>query len=119
MSKTIDFDAYRKEKKGEGIKIKAFGKTYELPPSPRMAIMEKLMELRQQSGGAETIPEEELVVMIRELIGEKESKELYKKGVTLEEMEWLLKQIWSVYGQKRAEGSDSKNPHSTSPKSGD
>lgn len=118
MSKTIDFDAYRSEKKQEPIVIKAFGKSYELPPSPRLSIMEKLIELRQKKGDEGAIPEEEIVEMTNALLGEKQAKDLSKKGITLEELEWLLLEIWKCYNPNKEEGKG-KNQSSTSSKSGD
>ena len=117
--KYIDFDQYRKEKKKEPLIIKAYGKEYELPPSPRLSIMEKLIELKNKDGKDANIPEEEMIAMIDALMGEEARKELSEKGMGIDELEWLLKNIWKKYKPGKKE-SGKKNPtSSTSEKTGD
>ena len=105
--KHINFDEYRAEKAKETIKITAFGNEYELPGSPKVAIIERLMELKKKSGKEAFIPEEQIIVMVKELIGEEDATQLIKEGITVEELEWLLKQIWSVYSP--GSGDETKN----------
>ena len=117
--KYIDFDEYRKEKENEPLIIKAYGKEYELPPSPRLSIMEKLIELKNKEGKNATVPEEEMIAMIDALMGADARKELSEKGVEIDGLEWLLKNIWKKYNAGKKE-SGTKNPtNSTSQKTGD
>lgn len=117
--KYIDFDEYRKEKKQEPLIIKAFGEEYELPPSPKLHIMEKLIELRNKKGNNAAIPEEELISMIDALMGEENRRELSQKGIEIEDLEWLLMQIWKRYHPERSGGNNSGGSKNlTSQKSG-
>jgi hypothetical protein len=120
MSKTIDFDAYRAERADEKIIIKALGEELELPPSPPLSTMEKLLALYKQSGSKATIPEEEVIIMLEALLGKKQYRKLSDGGLTVEEAEWLIKELWKQYNPQPKEQSDTKNTEaSTSRKNGD
>ncbi|MGM0437493.1 MAG: hypothetical protein ACQEQD_04405 [Bacillota bacterium] len=118
--KYIDFDAYREEKENDKLIIKAFDEELELPPSPRLSIMEKLLELRNKKGDEADIPEQEIFVMLENLLGKEQLRKLIDNGVTTEEAEWLLMQIWQQYNSTDDEEDGSKNEtNSTSQKNGD
>ncbi|MFP4647288.1 MAG: hypothetical protein ACLFN4_06680 [Candidatus Acetothermia bacterium] len=119
MAKTIDFDAYRQEKNEEPLIIIAFGNEYELPPSPKMSVMESIIGMKNEKGTGGTIPEEEMIWILDKLLGEDERKELFDQGMTVEELEWLILQMWEQYmGQDDDEGEDDQK-NSTSQKNGD
>ena len=95
--KYIDFDAYRREKKKEPIIVKCFGEELKMPASPRLAVMEELIELKNKIGSEGLISEEQTVFMIKALLGEEQAEKLSEKGITIDELEWLLTQIWQQY----------------------
>lgn len=116
--KLIDFDAYREEKKDDKLIIKAFGEKLELPPSPKLAIMEKLIAMRNQKGEDAEVPEQEIFIMLESLLGKKPLRKLIDGGITSDEAEWLLMQIWKQYNSPKED--DTKNvTSSTSQKNGD
>lgn len=118
MNKTIDFDGYREEQKEEKLTIKAYGEDIELPASPRLSIMEDLIDMKNKEGKEATVPEEEVINMLDALMGADVRKKLSKNGATIKEMEWLLMQIWQKYNT--GEQDDTKNQtNSTSQKTGD
>lgn len=119
--KYIDFDKYRQEKEEEALVIKAFDKELELPSSPRLSIMEKLIQLKNNQGRDAEVPENEIFVMLKNLLGEEELRELIDNGITTDEAEWLLLRIWEQYNaEPEADSSDTKNQtNSTSPKNGE
>jgi len=121
MSKTIDFDAYRAERADEKIIIKALGEELELPPSPPLSTMEKLLALYKQSGSKATIPEEEVITMLEALLGKKQYRKLSDGGLTVSEAEWLIQELWKQYNpQQEVKEDDTKNKvASTSQKNGD
>ena len=121
MNKTIDFDAYRAEKKDNNIIIKAFGEELELPPSPPLSTMEILLGLYKKTGTEATIPEEEVITMLEALLGKKQYRKLSDGGLTVSEAEWLIKQLWKQYNpQPEEDEGDTKNKvASTSQKNGD
>jgi len=115
----IDFDKYLEEKEDKPLIIKAFGKEYKLPSSPKLSIMEKLIELRNQKGKKSNIPEEEIIAMIDALMGKEARKELSKEGIEIDGLEWLLLQIWEKYNSGKKESGKKNPPNSTLQKTGD
>ena len=106
MSKTIDFDAYRQEKEKENITIKAFGEKLVLPPSPPLSTMEKVLSFYNKAGGQAEIPESEVIEMIKALLGTDKYRKLADNGMTVEEAEWLIVEIYKYYNPKK---DDTKN----------
>jgi hypothetical protein len=120
MSKTIDFDAYRAEKKDENITIKAFGEKLELPPSPPLSTMEVLLGLYKKAGSEATVPEEEVITMLEALLGKEQYRKLSDGGLTVSEAEWLIQELWKQYNPEPEVKGDTKNKvASTSQKNGD
>ena len=121
MSKTIDFDAYRAEKKDENITIKAFGEELELPPSPPLSTMEVLLGLYKKASSEATVPEEEVITMLEALLGKEQYRKLSDGGLTVSEAEWLIQELWKQYNpQQEVKEDDTKNKvASTSQKNGD
>ncbi len=104
--KYIDFDKYRKEKEDDKIIIKAFGEELELPPSPKLETMEKIIEMMNIEGADSEMPEQEVLNMLESLLGKEQLQTLKEKGITISEAEWLLTQLWQQYNQ---EEDDTKN----------
>lgn len=112
MSKIIDFDNYRKEQKSDNIIIKAFDEELEIPSSPTLATMEELLELKDSLSSEGVIPEESVVRMLKELLGKDVYQDLRDKGADIEDAEWLLTQIWTLYRgvqEEELDEDDTKN----------
>lgn len=118
MSKTIDFDAYRAERKKEGITIKAFGESVELMPSPPLSSVLDIIEMHEK-GDDQQLPAKSVKQNLRAMIGKEQFDKLIKKGMTVEEAEWLITELWNKYNGKD-EQDDTKNKQpSPSQKNGD
>jgi len=119
MTKTIDFDQFRKERKKEGITIKAFGEDIELLPSPPLSSVLNIIEM-QEEGGVEELPAKQVKKSLQAMIGEEQFDNLIEKGMTVEESEWLITELWNKYNGKDDEQDDTKNAqNSPSQKNGD
>jgi len=118
MSKTIDFDAYRAERKKEGIVIKAFGEDIELLPSPPLSSVLNIIEMQEK--GTESLPAKQVKNSLEAMIGKEQFDKLTEKGMTVEESEWLITELWNKYNGKDDEQDDTKNAQpSPSQKNGD
>mgnify|MGYP000409113409 CR=1 FL=1 len=115
--KYIDFDEYRAEKEKDKLIINAFEEELELPTSPKLAVMEKLIGMKNEKGKDADIPEKEIFEMLESLLGKEQLRRLIDNGITVDGAEWLLMQIWEQYTPSQED--DTKNKPSTSQKSGD
>ena len=116
--KYIDFDAYRKEKEDDKIIIKAFKKELKLPPSPKLSVIEKVLEMRNKKGDEHALNETEVFGVLENLLGKKQFRELVDKGITSDEAEWLMGKLWNVYNPSRKEDDTKNKVPSTSQKNG-
>jgi len=103
-----DFDAFWQEKQDEPIQFTAFGKTYDLPPSPPAAIILEMKKLRKDQGLDGVVAEEQLVMLMEQLLGEDAVQELVDAGMTIEQLEDLMEWIGRQYGFQRT-GDDTGN----------
>ena len=105
-----DFDAFWGEQKKEPIRFRAFGREYELPPSPKASLILSMQRLRKEKGDDATIGEDQLVVLLEHLIGKEEVDTLADEGLTLEQLEDLILWVGAQYGlHLKDEGDDSGN----------
>ena len=120
MSKTIDFDAFREERAEDNIYIKAFGEELELPPSPPLANMLEIIEMNERMGEKADIPQKQIKQMLELSLGKKQFDKLLEKGMTMEEANWLVKELWNIYNKVDTDKDDTKNNQpSPSQKNGD
>jgi len=106
---TFDFDEFWAEKEEQDKKIKVFGKVYSLPPSPRAGVILRLMKMRKAKGDKGKIPEEELIEMAEGLIGPKEMRQMFNDGLTISQLEDVMKKIWELYSPTQNGEADSGN----------
>ena len=119
MNKTIDFDQYRKERKKESITIKAFGEEIELLPSPPLSSVLSIIEMQEESE-IEELPAKQVKKSLQAMLGKKQFTKLVEGGMTIEESEWLITELWNRYNSKDDEKDDTKNVQtSPSQKNGD
>ena len=117
MNKTIDFDQYRKERKKEKITIKAFGEKIKLLPSPPLSSVLDIIEMQEESE-IEELPSKQVKKSLQAMMGEKQFDKLVENGMTIEESEWLITELWNKYNDD--EQDDTKNIQaSPSQKNGD
>jgi len=123
MGTTIDFDAYRQERANDNIKIKAFGEELELPPSPPLSSMIEIIDMNEKMESEAFVPQKQIEQMLKLSLGKNQYKTLMEKGITIEESEWLVKKLWSIYNKSNEEENeqdDTKNvQNSPSQKNGD
>lgn len=118
MSKTIDFDAYREEKKDDVIKINMYGEEIKIPAQPSLELMEQVLDFINTKKQGNVLADEEIVFMIEKLLGEKQYKKLKENGASVQDAEWLIRQINKMYMNVEEDGTKNLTP-STSQKSGE
>lgn len=97
MNRTRDFDQFFAEMKKEPIRIKLFGQWEELPPSLPAEFVLRLIRLRKKYGDEKAIPEAELFDMSTMIFGRDRLDRWCRKGLTVEQLEEIVKWTISVY----------------------
>lgn len=113
MTRTVDFDAFRAERKEEPVYFVIGGKTYELPPALPAAIAVDVIRLRAIDGDESEVPLDVLETFGQALFGKDIwAKLLGEHRVTMAEVPPLLEQVLEVYTID--DPKDQESPASTS-----
>lgn len=96
-----DFDSFFKEAEQEPIKFKLFGKIEEMPPSLPAIILVKLNKAKKQYKNKD-LPYEVNMDLSVELFGEKRVEQWCRKGLTVEQLEELIKWAMEQYNPQQA-----------------
>lgn len=111
-SRYRDFDAFRREQRGEPLGFRINGQEFVLPPALPALVMLKAVELMVTRGADEEIAPAELVDMLRGIFGHDQLERLLKstnaQGVALS-MEELSEVLTWVIQAYRGEGDDEGN----------
>jgi hypothetical protein len=96
MSKTIDFDQFRAEQKGEPLIVKLGGREWHLPASPAAELA--LDVIRWQSENLDVVPPDKLMDLARGLLtAELLEFALHEQRLSMDELWALLNQVSEVY----------------------
>lgn len=119
MAKRIDFDAYREEKKDDVITVHMYDEDIKIPAQPSLDLMEQVLSFINSKDKGNALADEEVVFMIEKLIGKEQYKKLKENGASVNDAEWLIKQITKMYTNTDEEDDTKNLTPSTSQKSGD
>lgn len=109
MAPSIDFDAYRREQKGEPVKLTLGGKDYILPPSLPASVALDLIALRREKGDDAKLGADDIQRFARELLGDQADAII--GAVSIDELGALLVQLLKVYAPPNPESpEESKEP---------
>lgn len=116
MTRTVDFDAFRAERKDEPVLFKIGGKTYELPSSLPAAIAVDVIRLRAVEGDEAEVPLDVLETFGAAMFGKEIWEQLKDEHrLTMSELPRLLEMVLEVYTEE--DPKDQESPASTSPTS--
>lgn len=106
--RTIDFDAFRAEKKAEPLELTLGGRVFELPPSMPAPLALDVLRLHEMGPDAD-VPLEKIVALGEGIFGgEEKLREVLTLGnVTLTELPDLIKMVVEAY---TASGGDDPSP---------
>lgn len=118
-NKYKDFDEHFAEKRGQTLDFMLRGREYSLPVSPSFDVVLEVERMIRGMDLNEEVKGGRMERMCRKLFGEEYFEQMKEDGVTLEELEAVLKWVWEIYNSsaKKDEGG-SGNLTSTSSKTG-
>jgi len=89
-----DFDAWEAERKGEPLRFRVRGKTFELPPALPALIPIRAMRLQKQYGSQAEIPQHEMLDLALALFGEEQLEDLLATGIGMDALAEIVS--WAV-----------------------
>jgi hypothetical protein len=105
----FDFDQFLREQAKEPIVIRIFGKEEELPAELPAMILLRISDLQEK--GADKTSMRDVFDMAYAVFGEERVKSWMYKGISVNGLEVLLKEVMSVYtGEMGGDGDKSPRP---------
>ena len=97
---TIDFDAFRGERRKEPHILKVGGKSFELPAELPASLAMDIARLEAERGSSADFRPEDILLLGADLFGSTDRfREILREGqIALDEMPELIKQVLQVYG---------------------
>lgn len=115
MTRTIDFDAYRAERRAEPVVIKIGGEEYNLASEMPAEVALEVVALRQQYGDKAVVPAERIGELARALFGAELLDTLMDKHrLTTPELAALVIQVFGQYQADMAPNPTARKKRATS-----
>lgn len=110
MTRTIDFDAYRAERRAEPVVVRIGGEEYHLPADMPAEVALEVVALRKEHGDNAQIPADKIGPLARATFGEAMFNDLIgKHRLSTPELATLIVQVFGQY-------SEAMVPNPTAPK---
>ena len=93
--KYFDFDAAMEERKGDPIKVKAFGENYDLPNQLPFDIVLKIS--RKKKAGEKEMDEDDMIEMAHTLFGRSTFEAWLAKGISLQGVGVMVEGVMKLY----------------------
>ena len=98
MTRTLDFDSFRRERAAEPIDFVIDGKTYKLPSAIPASLAVDVIKMQNEIGAEADIPVEKLEMFGQGLFGPTIWKQLLEDhGITVDELSPLLEMVMGAY----------------------